>query len=97
MDDGSGRLGLVALLGRLLRARIRSHPQIWIVATVGYVACTADFWFVGGGLRHGSARFAVLAVSWLGVGTGLSIALQRRRNSVRVSEAKPFGRLPRSP
>ena len=44
MDDGSGRLGLVALLGRLLRARIRSHPQIWIVATVGYVACTADFW-----------------------------------------------------
>jgi hypothetical protein len=96
MVDGSGRPRLVALVGRLLRARISSYPQIWIVATVGYLACTAGFWFVGGGLRHGVARFVVLAVSWLSVATGLSIALQRRRNSVRVSEAKPFGRLPRS-
>jgi hypothetical protein len=96
MVDGSGRSRLVALLGRVLRARINSYPQIWIVATVGYLACTAGFWFVGGGLRYGGARFAILGVSWLGVGTGMSLALQRRRDSVRVSEAKPLGRGPRS-
>ncbi len=96
MVDGSGRPRLAALLGRVLRARINSYPQIWIVATLGYLACTAVFWFVGGGLRHGADRFVVLAVSWAGVATGLSLALQRRRDSVQVSEAKPFGRLPRS-
>jgi hypothetical protein len=96
MVAGSGRPRLAALLGRVLRARINSYPQIWIVATLGYLACTAGFWFAGGGLRHGAARFVVLAVSWLGIGIGQSLALQRRRNSVRVSEAKPLGRAPRS-
>jgi hypothetical protein len=91
MDDGPGRPGLVALLGRVLRARINSHLQIWIIATVGYLVCAAGFWFVDGG-----AKFVILGISWLGIGAGQSLALQRRRDAVRVSEAKPLGRVPRS-
>jgi hypothetical protein len=96
MVDGPDRARLAALLGRVLRARINSHLQVWIVATVGFLVSAAAFWLVYGGPRHVGARFAILGLSWLGVGTGESLVVQRRRNSVRVSEAKPFGRLPRS-
>jgi hypothetical protein len=96
MDDGPRRPWLAALLGRELRARISSHLQVWIVATVGFVACAVVFWLVYGGLRHGADHFVVLAVSWLGVGTGQSLVVQRRRDAVRVGEAKPLGRVPRS-
>jgi hypothetical protein len=95
MDDGPGRPRLVALLGRVLRARIGSHLQVWVIATVGFVVSAAAFWLVYGGLRHGADHFVVLAVSWLGVGTGQSLIVQRRRDAVRVSEAKPLGRAPR--
>jgi hypothetical protein len=90
MDDGPGRPRLVALLGRVLRARISSHLQVWILATVGYLVCAAGFWFIDGG-----AIFVILGICWLGIGTGQSLALQSRRNSVRVGEAKPLGRVPR--
>jgi hypothetical protein len=96
MADGSGRARRAALLGRVLRARINSHLQVWIVATVGFLVTAAVFWLVYGGPRHDSAHFVVLAISWLGIGTAESLVVQRRRNSARVSEAKPFGRLPRS-
>jgi 4-amino-4-deoxy-L-arabinose transferase-like glycosyltransferase len=96
MDDGPGRPRLAALLGRVLRARISSHLQVWIVATVGFVVSAAVFWLGYGGPRHDGTRFAILGLAWLGVGTGQSLVVQRRRDSVRVSEAKPFGRLPRS-
>lgn len=58
MVDGPGRTGVVAGLGRVLRWRVRSYPQIWLIAAVGYLTCLAASWLIGDWLRHGAASFA---------------------------------------
>ena len=96
MVDGPGRPRLVAALGRARRWHPCSYPQAWLVATVAYLAAVSPFWFIGGWLPHRASSLVVLVASWLGVVCGSSYDLHRRRNGGRVSEAKPFGRLPRS-
>lgn len=97
MDDGPGRLRLVAVAGRVLQGRPRSYWQIWLIAAAGYLACAAICWLAGTWTRHGAATIVALAGTWLGFGTLQSYDLERRRNGGRVSEAKPPGRVPRSP
>ena len=89
MRERRSKRGPVAGLGRVLRGRPRSYPQICLVATGGYLACVAAVWLIGDWPRHGAASFAVLAAPWLGCVAGWSYDLQRRRNGGRVSEAKP--------
>jgi hypothetical protein len=96
MDDRPGRPGLVAGLRWVLRWRAHSHLHAWLVAAAGYLAEAGVLWLIGDWPRHGVTSFMVLAAPWLGVAGGQSYDLQRRKNGGQVSDAKPFGRLPRS-
>jgi hypothetical protein len=80
-DGGGGRLRLLAVIRRAVAWRARSHAQIWVIATAGYLACVIVFPLVGGWPRQGVLAFAGMMAPWAGAGIGQSYDLVRRRNA----------------
>jgi len=79
-QDGRGAPWLLAMAGRVIHWRIRTHAQIWILAASGYLAVVIASVLIKG-WHQLSAFTLVVAAIWLIAGAlGQSRHLERRRN-----------------
>jgi hypothetical protein len=78
-DDGRGRRMLLYSVGRVVRWHARSHRQIWVMTTTGYLVSVSAVLFIEGWPRMGAFYFVLTAAAWIGIGVGQGYDLRRRR------------------